>query len=235
MKERPILFSGPMVRALLAGRKTQTRRTVKLAVPSDADEVFFWSGDDLRRQGFSNVADTGLWARKNGRDGYLRFIGRCPYGSPGDQLWVKETHAVVPRSSYAMSVGVQQTLKPDDGHDAAVYAADWERSKPGRWRPSIHMPRWASRLTLGVTDVRAERLQDISAADAYAEGGDPVHMQPGGAQGDPSEGWLCYRAGFESLWASINGPDGWAANPWVWVVSFEVLRADTPTTPARGE
>lgn len=218
VKERPILFSGPMVRALLAGRKTQTRRVVKPQPPATAvDAGHIMSGNPASNGVWLWLDSTELMDASPIGDGF-----RCPYGVPADRLWVKETHAIVPRTAYAMSEGVQQTLRPDDEHDAAIYAAGWERSRPGRWRPSIHMPRWASRLTLAITDVRVERLQDITAADAHAEGCDPVHMQPGGATGNPSDGWLDYREGYRSLWNQINGPDSWDANPWVWAITFDV-------------
>lgn len=205
MRERPILFSGPMVRALLSGRKTQTRRVVK-------GEALRWLDDAGFTPAF--VADPAN--------------SLCPYGVSGDRLWVKETHAIVPRTAYAMSDGVQQTLKPGDDHDAAVYAADWERSKPGRWRPSIHMPRWASRLMLEITDVRVERLQEIGEADAEAEGISiqrPADKDGGrhfGVEGLDVDEKTAARA-FRSLWEHINGRDRWEANPWVWTVSFRVL------------
>ena len=201
-KERPMLFSAPMVRALLAGRKTQTRRLVK-GVALD------WLSD-----GFTPdfVADPGN-------------SSVCPYGKTGDRIWVKETHAIVPRTAYAMSEGIQQTLRPDYNHDAAVYFADWERSKPGRWRPSIHMPRWASRLTLEVTDIRVERLLDCSEADAQAEGLEWV--TPGMWSVDralPIIGDDARKVYFD-LWDHINGAGSATANPWVWVVSFAILKA----------
>jgi hypothetical protein len=228
MRERPILFSGPMVRALLDGRKTQTRRTVKLPTEGEyiRPDMGGWSpstigGDD--QHGRSVPEHVCLWNQTTGT------TLACPYGVPGDRLWVKETHAIVPRTAYAMSDGVQQTLKPGDDHDAAVYAAGWERSKPGRWRPSIHMPRWASRLTLEITEVRVERLQDIS------DRGQPNDCIAEGVFADDFEGkasdWLergfssIEKARFHDLWTSINGPGSWDANPWVWAVSFNVLRA----------
>lgn len=199
MTERPILFSGPMVRALLDGRKTQTRRIVKLDVPADADEVFFWSGEELRRKGWRNVSEPGLWARRNGRDGYISFIGRCPYGVPGDQLWVRETWCRA------------------DTPSGFAYCADTPAGSDQRgmgWRPSIHMPRIASRLTLEIADVRVERLQAISEADAEAEGvQDPSLVPILGA-------FWSSRDGYARLWEHINGKGSWAANPWVWAVSF---------------
>ncbi|MCR6502538.1 hypothetical protein MUO32_26275 [Shinella sp. CPCC 101442] len=195
MADRPILFSAPMVLALLDGRKTQTRRIVK----PQPDQLL---EGQLPKQ--------------------LRI-------TVDDRLWVKENHAIVPRTAYRMSEGVQQTLRPDDDHDAAVYAADWERSKPGRWRPSIHMPRWASRLTLTVTDVRVERLQSISEVDAVAEGcfkgkasgrvfNNSAAMHLGGDE------WATARDWYADLWESINGDGTWDANPWVAAYTFTVER-----------
>lgn len=224
MKERPILFSGPMVRALLDGRKTQTRRTVTLPTKGEyiRPDMGGWSPSTIGgadQHGRSVPEHVCLWNQTTGT------TLACPYGVPGDRLWVKETHAIVPRTAYAMRDGVQQTLKPGDDHDAAVYAAGWERSKPGRWRPSIHMPRWASRLTLEITEVRVERLQDISKSDAEAEG----IREPSLGEWVETGLWQVRRTQCEAvttycaLWESINGPDSWAANPWVWAVSFRVL------------
>ena len=189
MKERPILFSAPMVRALLAGTKTQTRRTCNHPGLKDLSYIV-------------NCGD-GWWGDEEGD-----FQARCPYGQPGDRLWVREAFAIVPRTAYRCSEGVQQTLRPDDDHDAAIYREGWVRSKGGfRWRPSIHMPRWASHITLEVTGVRVERLQDISEADAISEG-TPF----------PCGGWV---GGYQKLWESIHGPGSWDLNPWVWVVEFK--------------
>lgn len=222
VKERPILFSGPMVRALLDGRKTQTRRIVK---PRRGSSLFALEDDG-----------TPVWA-----DSYIMDPGNAewrmrdnPYGVPGDRLWVKETHAIVPRTAYAMSEGVQQTLRPDDNHDAAVYFADWERSKPGRWRASIHMPRWASRLTLELTEVRVERLLDCSDADAQAEG--LQWVTPGMWSVDrtlPIIGDDARQVYFE-LWDHINGDGAAEANPWVWAVSFRVLSDEERQASRRG-
>lgn len=197
MAERPMLMSAPMVRAILAGTKTQTRRIAK---------------------GVATVhAITGEPPAK------LDSAGprvACPYGQPGDRLWVREAHAIVPRTAYAHSEGVQQTLRPDDPyeHDAAIYREGWTRSNSGfKWRPSIHMPRWASRITLEITSVRVERLQDISEADAKAEGaGEAFDTVDGFVEHDLGN----HRDGFAKLWTEINGPESWAANPWVWALDF---------------
>ncbi|WP_396615482.1 hypothetical protein ACHZ97_14500 [Lysobacter soli] len=199
MRERPILFSAPMVRAILDGRKTQTRRVVK-------------PFPDL-------VTDDGVPARFTPRDAELGRLGAvitCPHGQPGDRLWVRETWAHVPSTAYRCSTGVQQIDDPTSPGMAAVYAADWERSAPGRWRPSIHMPRWACRLLLEVTAVRAERLQDISDDDARSEG------CVGGHGSIPGYGYSA-TAGehFAHVWRELYGDDSWTANPWVWVIDFK--------------
>ena len=222
-KERPILFSGEMVRAILEGRKTQTRRAVKdQSIIEFNEDGFIWAHNPKH----GHPCDYGCSSSP---------VSVCPYGQPGDRLWVRETHAIVPRTAYRQSVGVEQILKPDCNHDAAIFKASWDRSPPGRWRPSIHMPRWASRITLEITGVRVDRLCDISNDDAISEG----------IWKYPDEG--CYKIytpttsfgtinpvkSFRSLWESINGPDSWDANPWAWVVEFK--RIDQyPTTEEAG-
>jgi hypothetical protein len=233
VKERPILFSGPMVRALLDGRKTQTRRTVKLPTKGEyiRPDMGGWSPSTIGgadQHGRSVPEHVCLWNQTTGT------TLACPYGVPGDRLWVREAWAVK-RFEHCLAHerdwqelcgatvryladGAEIVHRGDRATGRGIYRGPVEKG-----RPSIHMPRWASRLTLEITEVRVERLQDISQADAKSEGCDPIHMQPGGPTGDPSAGWICYRAGFESLWNHINGPDSWDANPWVWAVSFRVL------------
>jgi len=126
----------------------------------------------------------------------------CPYGKPGDRLWVRETWARVPMTAYRCSDGVQQTICPADPDMAAVYSAGWDRSPPGRWRPSIHMPRWASRITLEITAIICERLHDLTRGDAMAEGCPYTNMQNGP---DPRQ-W------YRELWDQINGTGSWEAN-----------------------
>lgn len=203
-KERPIIFSGPMVRAILEGRKTQTRRVVKRSGDMEFDPVGPHYGPYWLP--YATKAD--------GKDAKVR----CPYGKPGDRLWVRETHAVVPRSAFRCSTGVQQTLSPNNEHDAVIYREGWERSTGGiRWRPSIYMPRWASRITLEITGIRVERLQQISEADAMAEGCPLVNPDPfiPGHGASSASGW------FSDLWEQIHGAGSWEANPWVWVVEFQ--------------
>lgn len=199
-KERPILFSAPMVRAILEGRKTMTRRVVSPRLTPDG----MWARDDSRgcerlfRHG--EVAPRGAkpWWPIGGING---AISRCPYGVPGDMLWVRETWASdVDGCPAGLSYRADHLDPRGDGP-----------ANPMRWRPSIFMPRWASRITLEVTGVRVERLQDITAGDAECEGVDAAH---------------CGRIdAFERLWDSINSSRGygWTVNPWVWVVTFKVL------------
>ncbi len=227
MKERPILFSGPMVRAILQGRKTQTRRIIK---PIGRR----WLGskqlhEDVLR---FELKKDGYWGMAVGEDRRIKFIGhdidgghigclRCPYGVPGDRLWVREAHAILPESAYRNSDGIEQTINPSDRYEAAVYREGFDRSHSFRWRPSIHMPRWASRITLEIVGVRAQRLALISLNDCKAEG-----VGPECTPADPREKWRPDRPYFEAfyrLWNSINGPRGfgWEDNPWVWVIEFE--------------
>lgn len=206
MKERPILFSAPMVRALLAGTKTQTRRILKLK----------WGFDVEERD------DGTLWPWAQHPDCDDDVWMPCPQGEIGDRLWVRETWAY---GTHAMAAE-----RDEDG--PFVYAADGTTQGRlcDRWTPSIHMPRWASRISLEITALRAERLQDISDADARAEGIECM-------AGDPECGYCNYldqsgkdwtlspRESFQSLWESINGPASWAKNPWVWVVEFQRAQA----------
>lgn len=209
IKERPILFSAPMVRAILDGRKTVTRRPVKglstsFAVTTAADEsplnAVCW-----------NVGGP---------------IIHCPYGQPGERLWVRETwycdHNEVMRGPYLKPDDLNVSEARDDG--TLVYAADgltpYEADQPV-WKPSIHMPRWACRILLEITDVRVERLQGITQEQSLAEGvqpfgdGNGYHVENGELYTDhPYET-------FAGLWQSINGAESWNANPWIWVVEFK--------------
>lgn len=208
MKYHPILFNGEMVRAILDGKKTQTRRVVK---PQPVGRPYRYDGC-----GTVDINDYGDVVNDDHEVHYLEKltligdyaedyidIGRCPYGVPGDRLWVRETFAIVPRTAYARS-GVRQTLRTDDNHDAAVYRAGWEHSTGGiPWR-----------LALDVISVRAERVQDISIEDAIAEGIEDVESAWAGMGDALGLGPRKFVTAFGNLWDSINAK-------WVWVVEFQ--------------
>lgn len=201
MKERPILFSAPMVRSILSGAKTQTRRVFKL--PRGCSWFAAHGGESA---GMVQDDDGPAWWHVDEQ--------RCPYGQPGDRLWVRETWREWSDAAWHYAADGTVLPRHRDSELSGVIAQrapfTWESY---RWRPSIHMPRWASRILLEITDVRVERLQDISRGDAMAEGCPFSNMQAGP---DP-RGW------FAGIWSQINGPDSWAANPWVWVIEFRMV------------
>ena len=195
MKERPILFSAPMVRALLDGSKTQTRRVVKPQPSILAGELLCWKDNALTDD---------------------QMAALCPYGKPGDRLWVRETFADL------RGTGIEHRPDPSGPLKRYAFAADHPPGSNGdearkefgvKWKPSIHMPRAASRITLEITEVRVERLQDISRGDAMVEGCPFPNMA---AYNDP-------RKWYADLWESISGPGSWDANPWVWAIEFKRL------------
>ncbi len=204
MKERPILFNAEMVKAILSGRKTQTRRIIKLD----------------HERGFQNPV-------VRGRDGEVSSVEfglshmLCPLGQPGDQLWVRETWQG-PLVDYDEAYSMFKDPKPYQKVENCVYRADGgpcpeftdadDDLRQG-WRPSIHMPRWASRINLLITGVRVERLNSITNADAKAEGY-PAEREADGGATDP---WLWFR----DLWDGIYPDNTFKANPWVWVIEFE--------------
>ena len=208
MKERPILFSAPMVRAILDGSKTQTRRVVK----PRKDATF---GCLLRPNELAGEVNAGNFENSH-------------YGLPGDRLWVRETWQGPLVDDFESFVA-----NPDkfQNPEFCEYAADG-RPAPEfitvddeivqRWRPSVHMPRWASRILLEVTGVRVEKLRDISESDAKAEGA---------RSADPATGRECildpsmgsYRLHYRDIWESINGPGSWDVNPRVWVIEFKAI------------
>jgi hypothetical protein len=208
MKERPILFSGPMVRAILEGRKTVTRRVVKPQPPEMSFNLRLVSNDPRSWQEFVD-------------DDY-RYCARVPY-APGDRLWVRETFQPIWASDkpgdwetgegYAVKYMATDARVEylDDNLDRVTDAA----------KPSIHMPRWASRITLEVTGVRVERLQEITEEGALAEGVRGVKL----GHLDPEGDAVAHRTAFVELWDGLNAAHGfgWYANPWVWVVEFRRL------------
>ncbi|KFL31445.1 hypothetical protein JP75_07785 [Devosia riboflavina] len=226
MADRPMLFSGPMVRALLAGTKTQTRRILK----PQPEQFPIDDKGTLCEVGVIHVEGDALPRIHHGRVITAQKL-KC---AVGDRLWVREAHAILPRTAYRGSIGVgtiAQMEHPTDDYSAALFREGFDRSGRPLWRPSIHMPRWASRLTLTVTDVRVERLQSVSEQDAWAEGcakGEPDDV--GGffpaEEADPSgigyRGWDNARDWYADLWDHINGEGAWEANPWVAAYTFTV-------------
>lgn len=219
MKERPILFSSPMVRALLSGTKTQTRRVAKF--PYDPPEGFY---PDLYNHGEQWTFWGPRGTEKSGQS-CLPYI-KCPYGQPGDRLWVRETCRAEELESGLDGVRylADDAFIPIENSPEA--AEKWVSMHNYRWGkgltvPAIHMPRRASRITLEVTGVRVERLKDISADDCMAEGA-VVHRNTGDLldRGIIKDDWR-WRNQYHALWEEINGPDSWEANPWVWVIEFK--------------
>ncbi len=240
MKERPILFSGPMVRALLDGSKTQTRRVCK---PQPIADARFVGGHHLPATKRSPGQEISVEAP------YVHIA--CPYGQPGDRLWVREswqfydwTEDGQPCVRFAADNASKWPLRiPEEQADRLTeiwaglsdpenYSID-NHARDRRWRPSIHMPRWVSRITLEITSVRVERLQDISEADAAAEG---LTFSAKARRSEDCMGIYELRMPdgkshfndnacdlFRTLWEQINGPDSWAANPWVWAIEFRRL------------
>lgn len=256
MNDHPILFSAPMIRALLDGRKTQTRRIVKpLSKRHPILNLKEHGRDDGGCSGrFNDPSSWGFPYAEDGEDMALSdwVSCLCPYGKPGDLLWVRETttywerpdskESITPKAneSNRPANGVryqrwmERTMPKDDemlGEDFIVYKADDSKVSIGAWKhphpiydhcvgrfgktvTAIHMPRWASRLTLRITDVRVERLQEISIENAIAEGV--------GIRCDSAMAIMEYSL----LWESIHGPRSWDQNPWVWAISFDVIKAN---------
>ena len=225
MSERPIHFNGEMVRAIFEGRKTQTRRIAKLTKNGMLK---------LRSPYATPLTDKGpVWTPFAGSK-VMPMQGRdlgenCPYGQIGDRLWVREAHAYVFRgksekSLYGPDYGIH-CEHTEDGHFVVEYAADpdlvwdWE----GGWRPSIHMPRWASRMNLEITDIRVERLQTISNEDARAESCEG-HRASDGYDIDPFND-VEPRDEFAELWIKTYGQVSFDSDPWVWVIEFKPVNS----------
>ncbi|EHO4367997.1 hypothetical protein KLD00_004569 [Escherichia coli] len=187
MKERGMIFNDEMVRAILGGNKTQTRRIV--------EEKFY------------------------GRAVAAELLAKhCPYGQPGDRIWVRETYRVHGNATDVATLVYRASVRnswTEQTHRVPVEVCNKPVSE--KWTPSIHMPRWASRILLEITDVRVERLHDMSEADAKAEGATPATYKI-----TPPE--AVYRVGFGDIWRSIYGQDNWLSNPWVWVIEFKRIQ-----------
>lgn len=218
MKEYPILLNAQMVRAILDGRKTQTRRVIKVQPPEDGYQIATlvdatWSGAKIGNH---------CWI-KAGPDGFADIHEpdfSCPFGSVGDRLWVRETwssdfahHYPHDRCWYAADDDRKRDIEVHNG-TRGIWSPESNAFVPFKWRPSIHMPRWASRILLEITDIRVERLQGISNDDAVAEGiGAPLDIR--------------YAAidGFKPLWESVYGERSWDVNPWVWAITFKRVQS----------
>jgi hypothetical protein len=236
MTERPILFSGAMVSAILAGEKTQTRRVApisELTIRPCGDDLVSWVARFSRSvNGHRSTFSGGRFSEAEARN--IIASQFCQHGAPGDRLWVRETWQYAGFTEDGYPFVRYQADGAQRLHDRSP-SEEWSErwldiwaglSEPSnfdidgtasdrRWRPSIHMPRWASRITLVITGVRVERLQDISEADARAEGVEPIatHSRPGAIA-------TCYGA-YSLLWDAINGDGAWDANPWVWAIDFK--------------
>ncbi|WP_239613688.1 hypothetical protein [Raoultella ornithinolytica] len=247
MKERGMIFNGEMVRALLDGRKTQTRRPIK------------WR--QTRATEIAEREDGSKWPWSEDEENVCDYWHPCPFGAVGDRIWVRETWAILGNEDGCCIDWEEKLCKADERSAARIYRASCEQRpgnyglwsipddadwKPhtkdyqyeGAWRPSIHMPRWASRILLEITDVRVERLNAISEEDAQREG---VHTEVWdqtvvarnyAAIDEFFQFWSedmphyvemnqLHQSSFRSLWESIYGEDSWKANPWVWVIEFK--------------
>lgn len=233
MKSRPILFNGAMVRAILNGTKTQTRRPVKPEWQHFASACQLPDSVEVEDNGsmtFPGRTEASFLFH-NGipvRDGEWQPVN-CQFGQPGDRLWVRETFAFTDAHEPMHEGSIEYRA------DNKVLAVDCQtlidtphscdpRPFCGPWTPSIHMPRWASRILLEIVSVRVERLNDISEADARAEGIDFSDIAPGTSP--LSSGFKATaRGAYARLWELINGAGSWAANPWVWVLNFKPVPA----------
>lgn len=202
MKEHPILYSTPMIQAKLAGRKTQTRRIIKVQPGEQLNPCgsskWYWSTDpsDLK----------------------IPYV-KCPYGQIGDLIWARETWA------YAEDeFGNHSSTTNGDCFGKFLYKANGDDNH-GRWKPSIHMPKEASRIWERITDIRVERLQDISEKDAIAEGVESFKEGNQTLYKHYVSDDVCYSAkdSYASLWESINGDGSWGLNPWCWCITTEIL------------
>lgn len=239
VKQRPILFSTPMVQANLAGRKTVTRRTTGLDyINSLGDKVTFAGCEMGENMTYKPQCPSGLhvFFGNEETDDWWQPI-KCPYGNVGDILWVRESFSKTPDFGYVYKAS--QTPTGEEYRQEYLKAGN----KWAKWKPSIHMPYDACRLFLEITDIKVERLQDISEEGAKAEGLACLSKDGGitykygipdadGLPGNDDSGWHWSEweanpiEAFKKLWKKINGSESWNANPWVWVVSFK--RIDKP-------
>lgn len=242
MKQIPILFSTAMVQALLEGRKTQTRRVMKPQI-KDCDHSRHieadWKDKPIQwSEAAFKIGRAYCGCCGNGVEYSNDFGGiKCPYGKPGDVLWVRETfrkYCKVDEYGYTrydqevieFAADNPPMINECDGDGCTMFKKDGtEKFIP--WKPSIFLPKEAARIWLQVMGVKVERLQDITEDDAIAEGGKTHQTELGPSYYDYETGYcnglFDAKDSFRTLWKSINGADSWAANPWVWAISFKVL------------
>ncbi|EAW6027549.1 hypothetical protein H0Q26_004372 [Salmonella enterica] len=237
VKERGMIFNDEMVRAILEGRKTQTRRIMKNQPAEVGPEAPVM------------VRKIGAGFQWYGADG-VSSVFNCPFGIVGDRIWVRETWAILGNEDGCSVDWNDNLCRGDEKNAARIYRASCEQKpgdyglwsipddadwKPhtvnekfdGGWRPSIHMPRWASRILLEITNVRVERLNDISECDAGAEGVPPAgSLLPDYPETflTPKGDFAMAKVAFQRLWESIYGEESWNANPWVWVIEFKRIQ-----------
>ncbi|EPJ8630660.1 hypothetical protein WJB38_005075 [Klebsiella pneumoniae] len=210
MTERGMIFNAEMVRALLDGRKTQTRRPIK------------WK--QTRFTEIGEREDGSKWPWSEDAEHTCDFWHPCPFGAVGDRIWVREAFRVHSRATDVATLVYKASERnswTEQTHRVPVAVCN-KPATPEKWTPSLHMPRWASRILLEITDVRVERLNAINEHDAQAEGvaklreGFWKHYQPVWTQHQ-----LSARGSFVTLWKSIYGDESWNSNPWVWVIKFK--------------
>lgn len=215
-KERPILFSTAMVQAILEERKTQTRRIIKPQPEHKQVHLYrkFHYEGEHRMWCWKDLIMDNLVDFSNNED-RKALAARCPYGEVGDILWVREKFIHLP-AEYEHSVSSSYPCNSA----ITYYAADEKEAIAGPWRPSIHMPKELSRIRLEITDIKVERLQEITRQDAAKEG---VCLDPEGPLPEWCKRYRWPEENFQSLWELINGKHSWLQNPWVWVLSFKRL------------
>ncbi|HBW7597291.1 hypothetical protein [Klebsiella pneumoniae] len=231
MTERGMIFNAEMVRDILDGRKTQTRREVKLNLDIARLATTYDWATSLAANHYQDLTEEQIQQKAESLRGVIHpvILGNeqmvsiiCPHGKPGDRIWVRETFCPVDDTQYGGEkwVDYRATPKFEASHPAGWDCAPND-AEALKWRPSIHMPRWASRILLEITGVRVERLNSISQEDAQAEGLELTGWRP--TYSDPDSGGevMTPYDNFAQLWESIYGEESWKANPWVWVIEFK--------------
>lgn len=212
MKERGMIFNGEMVRAILDGRKTQTRRPIK------------WK--QTRFTEIGEREDGSKWPWSEDAEHACDFWHPCPFGAVGDRIWVREAFRVHSRATDVATLVYKASERnswTEQTHRVPVAVCN-KPATPEKWTPSLHMPRWASRILLEITDVRVEKLNAISEKDATAEGVPPAgSLLPDypGTFLTPKGDFATAKVAFQRLWESIYGEESWNANGWVWVIEFK--------------